>query len=227
MPARAATELRFKCLTTTEMVAKHTRGECYNCTEKFTKEHLEVCPVKGIFLLELDSSEPTDQLDDTTPLISLNAITGIAAIETMKLLVHLGSDTITALVDSGSTHSFISTEAACRLHLDPLFCPDLQVTVANGDRVANAGGCHNVKFYIDSEEFVLNLFVIPLVVYDMVMVLEVQWLHTLGPILWGFCRHPEDRVPPHTSSKSRQGSERASTCCHICCSFGPHLPIEA
>jgi hypothetical protein len=40
------------------------------------------------------------------------------------------------------------------------------------------------------------------------------------------CRHPEDWVPPHTSSKSRQGAERASTRCHASCSFGPHLPTE-
>jgi hypothetical protein len=137
--------------------------------------------LKGIFLLELDSSKPTDHPDDTTTLISLNTIIGIAATETMKLLVHLSSDTITALVDSGSTHSFISTVAICCLHLDPLFHPSLQVTVTNGDRVASAGVCHNVKFYIDSEEFVLDLFIIPLAGYE--MVLGVQWLRTLGPIL--------------------------------------------
>jgi hypothetical protein len=56
--AAPATEPCFKHLTTVEMVAKRVRGECYNCTEKFSKEHLEVCPVKGIFLLELDTPEP-------------------------------------------------------------------------------------------------------------------------------------------------------------------------
>jgi hypothetical protein len=40
------------------------------------------------------------------------------------------------------------------------------------------------------------------------------------------CWYPEDRVPPHTSSKSRQRAVRASTCCHISCIFGPHLPAE-
>jgi hypothetical protein len=55
-PATTTTEPRFKRLTAAEMVAKRTRGECYNCTEKFSKEHLKVCPVKGIFLL--DTPEP-------------------------------------------------------------------------------------------------------------------------------------------------------------------------
>jgi hypothetical protein len=31
---------------------------------------------------------------------------------------------------------------------------------------------------------------------------------------------------PHTSSKSRQSAGRASTPCHVSCSFGPHLPVE-
>jgi hypothetical protein len=104
--------------------------------------------------------------------------------ETMKLRVTIASTPITALVNSGSTHSLISTEAACRLHHEPLFRPGLQVTIANGDQVASASVCPNVKFFIDSEEFVLDLFVIPLADYE--MVLGVQWLRTLGPILWDF-----------------------------------------
>jgi hypothetical protein len=43
----------------------------------------------------------------------------------MKLRVTIASAPITALVDSGSIHSFISTEVACRLHLEPLFRPGL------------------------------------------------------------------------------------------------------
>jgi predicted aspartyl protease len=79
------------------------------------------------------------------PLISLNAITGISMTKTMKLSVQLDADTVTTLVDSGSTHSFISTEAACRLHLEPAFRLDLQVTVTNGDKAPSTGVCHNVQ----------------------------------------------------------------------------------
>jgi hypothetical protein len=42
----------------------------------------------------------------------------------------------------------------------------------------------------------------------------------------GLCGHPEDRVPPHTSYKLRQGVGRASTRYHERYSFGPHLPTE-
>jgi hypothetical protein len=51
------------------------------------------------------------------------------------------------------------------------------------------------------------------------------WVHSLsqgGP--GGLCRYLE--VPPHISSKSRQGAGHASTRCHVSCSFRPHLPVE-
>jgi hypothetical protein len=128
--------------------------------------------------------EPANPLDDTTPQISLNATTRIFAVEMVKLLMNLCNTNITALINLGSTHSFISTEAASHLHLKALLRPCLQVMVANGDQVANAGVCQNVKFCIDSKEFILDFFVIPLAGYK--MVLNVQWLWTLSPILWDF-----------------------------------------
>jgi hypothetical protein len=91
-----------------------------------------------------------------------------------------------ALVDSGSTHSFISLETASRLHLQPDYRPGIHVMVANGDHAANAGICRGIHIFIDKEEFVLDFFVIPLAGYA--MVLGVHWLRTLGPILWDFGR---------------------------------------
>jgi hypothetical protein len=140
--------------------------------------------MKGVFLLEMDVPEPTDELDDSAPLISLNAIMGIAVVKTMKLLVHIQDAAITALVDSGSTHSFISLNTTCRLHLEPLFQLGLQVKVVNGSKVASTGIYKDIKFSIAGEEFILDLFVIPLVGYE--MVLDIHWLHTLRPILWDF-----------------------------------------
>jgi hypothetical protein len=75
------------------------------------------------------------------------------------------------------------------------------VTVANGDKVASTVVCHNVQFYIDKEPFVMDFFVIPLAGYE--MVLGVQWLRTLGPILWDFanarmsCWRDDHRVNWH------------------------------
>jgi hypothetical protein len=66
---------RLKRLTPSEMAAKCQHGKCYNCTKMFSREHLKVCPVKGMFLLQLDdvSFSNKDEADD--PWISLNANT--------------------------------------------------------------------------------------------------------------------------------------------------------
>jgi hypothetical protein len=103
---------RFKRLIPTEMAAKRERGECYNCTEKFSREHLKVCPVKGVFLLQLDDVSFSDEDETEDPQISLNTITGISPTETLQLSVPVAGATLGALNDSSSTHSFISTSVA-------------------------------------------------------------------------------------------------------------------
>jgi hypothetical protein len=175
---------RLKCLTVEEMVAKREHGECYKCFEKFTKDHFKVCPMKGIYLIELDEADYSAETDDVTSHISLHAITGISSVEAMKLRVCLGVASVDTLVDSGSTHSFISVATADCIHLLPIHRLSLQVMVANDDLVPSTGICKDVLFYIDKEEFVMDFFVIPLVGYEMVLV--VQWLCTLSPILWDF-----------------------------------------
>jgi hypothetical protein len=50
--------------------------------------------------------------------------------------------------------------------------------------VASDGVCKDVRFIIDTEEFIMYFYVIPLAGFD--MVLGVHWLRTLGPILWDF-----------------------------------------
>jgi hypothetical protein len=174
----------FKHLTLAEMAAKRERKECYNCAEKFSREHLKVCPVKGVFLLQLDNVRFSDEDKTEDPWISLNAITGISPAKTLQLSVRVAGATLGALIDSGSTHSFILASVARRLLLQPTPRPGLNVMVANGDHVPNDGVCYGVHIFLNSEEFVIDLFVIPLDGYD--MVLGVHWLRTLGPLLWDF-----------------------------------------
>jgi hypothetical protein len=117
MTAASAHMPCLKRLTVEEMAAKRERGECYKCSKKFTGYHFKVCLMKGIYLIELDEEDYSAEPDADTPQISLHAITGISSVETMKLRVCLSVAFVDALVDSESTHSFISMATACRLHL--------------------------------------------------------------------------------------------------------------
>jgi hypothetical protein len=93
--------------------------QCYNCTEKFSREHLKIYPVKGIYLLPIDDTKELLAPDRDEPRISLNAITGILPVATMCLAICINPATVTVLVDSGSTHSFISEMTVRWLHLHP------------------------------------------------------------------------------------------------------------
>ena len=52
------------------------------------------------------------------PLISLHALTGIRTADTMQVKVRMGNHQINALLDSGSTHNFISGLAAQHIGLN-------------------------------------------------------------------------------------------------------------
>jgi hypothetical protein len=145
----APTSPRIKRLTAFEMATKWECVECFNCTKPFSREYLKVCPMKGIYLLHMDDDTPAEaELITDDPSILLNAITGLASID---------------------THSFISASVTARLHLDPLHQPGLHVKVANSDRVPSAGMCRVTHIFIDTKEFIVDMFVIPLEGFNMVL----------------------------------------------------------
>jgi hypothetical protein len=172
---------RFKRLTPAELAAKRASGECYHCPEKYSADHK--CSSKGVFLLEMEDNE-----DEETALvdlgISLHALTGIDVNNTMKLHVAVQGLTLVALVDTGSTHTFIQEAVASRLGIQVDPRPGLSVKVANGDRVTSSGVYPKLRLTIDDEAFDVTCFGLPLVGFD--IVLGVQWLRSLGPILWNF-----------------------------------------
>ena len=89
-----------------------------------------------------------------------------------------------ALLDSGSTHTFINGDVARRVGIHFELCPGAGVTVANGDCVACQGLTRGVGIRIAEEVFSVDCYTIPLDWWD--MVLGVNFLRTLGPILWDF-----------------------------------------
>jgi hypothetical protein len=54
----------LKRLTAEEMAAKRERGECYKCSKIFTRDHFKVCPMKGIYLIELDEEDYSEELQN-------------------------------------------------------------------------------------------------------------------------------------------------------------------
>jgi hypothetical protein len=100
----------------------------------------------------------------------------------MQLHISIGNCVLTALLDTGSMHNFISSSAARRAGLHFIDIKGSHIVVTNGDRVTCRGLACDVAIRIGDEYFTVDCYAIPLDCYD--VVLGVQYLRTLGPILW-------------------------------------------
>jgi hypothetical protein len=167
------------------MARRREAGLCFNCPEKFSRDHLKQCSMRGIYLLEMDDEgSPEGAAVPEDMEVSLHAITGVAAVNTMQLAVQASNHTIATLVDSGSTHCFVAPDTAQQLGWLPQLRPGLTVGVANGDHISCVGFYPGSLVCIGQEEFRIDFYIVSLAGYE--MVLGCQWLRTLGPVLWDF-----------------------------------------
>jgi hypothetical protein len=167
-----------KRLSVEEQAERRRLGLCYNCNEPYLRGHNRVC--RRIFFIdgfELAESEASEE----APVFSLHAVAGVAVASTIQLRVHVGSAAFTALVDTGSTHSFIGETAAQRAGMPVQTRPRLTTTVANGERISCPGVLRQASVVIDGLEFRVDLYVMPLAGYD--IVLGTNWMAPLGDIV--------------------------------------------
>jgi hypothetical protein len=174
-------------LSPAEIAQRRKDNKCFHCDEFFTNGHKQQC--KQVFVIEvLDVNEEEADHGPTTnePTISISALTDIHPRKgrTMQVLVTIYDTVLRALLDSGSTHNFVDSEVAARVGIAFSGRAGLSVAMANGDRVASTGSCTNLKILIAKDAFTIDCYGLSLGSYD--MVLGVQWLESLGPVLWDF-----------------------------------------
>jgi hypothetical protein len=161
------------------LAVKRANGECYHCPEKYYVDHNYTS--KGVFLLETDDDMDEDAKAEDL-VISLYALTDIDINNTMKLQVN--DLTLVALVDTDSTHTFIQEAVASQLGLHVAPRLGLSVKVVNGEFITSNMVYPKLRIAIAEEVFDITCYDLPLAGFD--IVLGVQWLRSLGPILWNF-----------------------------------------
>jgi hypothetical protein len=177
------------------------KGLCYNCDEKYFLGHK--CKEKTIFMaisediseedLETPLVSESPEITDITspsnppkvkPVISLNALTGFSAPQTLKLIGYIKLQKVIILVDSGSTHNFIhrciAQETYCYINVVNNF----QIMIANGGSMKCRGHCENVRLQIGDYHLKSYMSAIDMGGCD--IVLGADWVRTLGPILMDF-----------------------------------------
>jgi hypothetical protein len=170
---------------------------CYNCNESFVRGH----QCKRVFYLEAhhftdDNDTPTEhETADSTAVeevttdamanalvVSLYALAGIRTAKSMVVQVLIKGERFLALLDIGSTHNFLRGDTMQHLGLATFGGEQLCVTVANGDRLPCASIARNVPIVIGGTVFSITCACIDLGGFDFILV--VDFLCTLGPILW-------------------------------------------
>ena len=176
----------IKRLSWEEMQRRRAQGLCFNCDDKFTSGHR----CKGPELLLLEGNIDDDSEGDNTkaeidlpsdPEISLHALTGWTAAKTMRVTAKIGTQDVVVLIDSGSTHNFISDKVATLLHLPVVPTAPFNVRVANGQPLKCQGRFDNIHILLQGIPFSITFYSLPLTGLD--LVLGVQWLEQLGYVV--------------------------------------------
>ncbi|XP_012453555.1 uncharacterized protein LOC105775598 [Gossypium raimondii] len=181
------------------MAERKQKGLCFWCGVKYHAGHKCMRSQLYQVLLEPHSDgeieefqECSDKLEEngvdeeglTSPTISLNALTGMQGHNTMRMAAKLGTHWAIILVDSGSTHNFVDAKLVHRLSLPVMRQEQLRVSVANGSCLFTRGLCKEITWEVHNQRFTTDFMVLALKGCD--MVLGVQWLLTLGDIMWNF-----------------------------------------
>ncbi|KAL4318769.1 hypothetical protein GQ457_18G015560 [Hibiscus cannabinus] len=187
LPVKAHPTTPMKRLSWEEMQRRRTQGLCFNCDEKFSSGHR--CRKPQLLLLEGDSRSSCDDDDEESfnkaqlrePAISMYALTGWSTARTMRVTATICDLELDVLIDSGSTHNFISEKMATWLQLPVIPTEPFTVKVANGAPLKCQGRFENVHVLLQGIPFSLTLYSLPLIGLD--LVLGVQWLEKLGTVI--------------------------------------------
>jgi hypothetical protein len=116
--------------------------------------------------------------------ISLNALTGFFAPQTLNLIDYIKHKKVIILVDSGITHNFIHHRISEETHFYIHVVNNFQIMIDNGGSMKCGGCCENVCLQIGDYHLKSHMFSINMSSCD--IVLGADWLRNLGPILMDF-----------------------------------------
>ncbi|XP_015169203.1 uncharacterized protein [Solanum tuberosum] len=151
-----------RLLTAAEMDEKRAKRLCFLCDEKYMPGHVckskkQLCLVEFLEDGEVIMEEEVLEVGECMP-ISLQVFTGSTGYQTIRVTGYHEKQPLQVLIDT--------------------------VSVADGRKVQTAAVCKNLKWLLQGTTFSSNFLLLPLGNVD--IVLGVQWLNTLGRILFDF-----------------------------------------
>jgi hypothetical protein len=173
------------------MSYRRAKGLCYKCGLRWNPAHKcsptvplhmveELWQLVGSTEAENEQSSLQEDSGEDFMFLSVNAVLGTEAPQTVKLLASIFTKKVIMLVDSGSSSSFISDRLAnSHPNLIPLPTP-VQVRVANGQVISCTHELPQCKVQLQGHCFYIDLKVLPLNWYD--IILGMDWLSSHSPM---------------------------------------------
>jgi Retroviral aspartyl protease len=113
-------------------------------------------------------------------IVSMHATSSNPHANTMRFKGQIGQQPVFALIDSGSTHSFVNPTVLQEHSTHIITINPMIVMVANGERMMTDSICISLQFSIQGYEFSHDLRLLSVQGYD--VILGLDWLAILGPM---------------------------------------------
>jgi Reverse transcriptase (RNA-dependent DNA polymerase)/RNase H-like domain found in reverse transcriptase/Retroviral aspartyl protease/Retrotransposon gag protein len=173
----------------TLMDQRRALGLCFKCRDKYYPGHQ--CKIKLQMLLGDPEAEQGEENTDNTleenhsqtleeAFVSMHATSPNQQPNTMKFKGQLGNTPIYALIDRGSTHSFINPMALQGQKCQVQETNPIVVMVANGEKMITDSKCTSLHFSIQGYDFEHELRLLPVRGYS--MILGLDWLSQFEPM---------------------------------------------
>jgi len=196
--------------TATDRQAAHTgpadrpTRQCWYCKEPWNREHRcrqgrtlhimqeieEEDTQETLATTVASPTEPTYHTAPNTPdntnvqpelmQLSTHAVEGMAGLATFCLLLQIGNYQAVALVDSGSSHTFMNYKFAIASNCVMKKALAKKISIAGGGHLVSDATVHNLAYHIQGHDFCSNFHVLPLETYD--IILGIDWMYDVSPV---------------------------------------------
>ena len=133
-----------------------------------------------------DEEEDDDEIENQDQALVVAAISlgDTFNPNTMRIMGKIKNVEVVVLIDTGSTHNFISSQIVQNLQLPVLADPKVAVKGVTGEALPCQGRCRGFSLELPSYQTSSEFFVISMSGVD--VVLGIEWLRGFGSIVWNF-----------------------------------------
>jgi hypothetical protein len=180
---------------------RRANGLCIYCGDTYNSAYAAICTKRPQAQVHAQAVNDLDQLSeevltqlaeedsitDNFQQLSLNAIAGTAEGDVLKLRAMVKNKVMLILLDSGSSHSFVSFSFLQQVGIEPVPMSPKQVKVANGQVLITDKKVPKLDWWCQGHTLTSEMPVLDLRAYD--VILGYDWLKPQSPMTCHWDNH--------------------------------------